>query len=150
MNIKAIVLPIVLFLFSWPVSADLEPYKDYDLSEALWSTTLVKVNANMGDAYLEGIEKTWVASNKVAVELGQIEEFAIFRSELPASGDFNLMLVVKFANTSDLAPNKARYDAFMKKWGEKRQKESTNIAQKDYPAMRTIVGEYLLREVKMK
>jgi hypothetical protein len=60
------------------------------------------------------------------------------------------MLVVKFANTSDLAPNKARYDAFMKKWGEKRQKESTNIAQKDYPAMRTIVGEYLLREVKMK
>lgn len=150
MNIKAIVLPVVLFLFSWPVSADLEPYKDYDLSEALWSTTLVKVNANMGDAYLEGIEKTWVASNKVAVELGQIEEFAIFRSELPASGDFNLMLVVKFANTSDLAPNKARYDAFMKKWGEKRQKESTNIAQKDYPAMRTIVGEYLLREVKMK
>lgn len=150
MNKKHIVIPLVLFLFSWPVFADLEPFKDYDVSDALWSTTMVKVNANMGDAYLEGLQKTWAASNDVAVELGQIEEYAIFRSELPASGDFNLMLVVKFANTSDLAPNKKRYQAFMKEWGDKRNKESSNIAQKDYPAMRTIVGEYLLREVKFK
>lgn len=52
------------------------------------------------------------------MELGHIESWSIFRSGLPQSGDFNLLLIVKFVNTSDLAPNKERYDAFMKKFGE--------------------------------
>lgn len=130
--------------------ADLEPFKDYDVSDALWSVTTVKVDPNMDDAYLEGIAKTWAASNKVAQELGQIESYSIYRSIVPQSGDFNLLLVVKFANTSDLAPNKARYDAFMKKMGEQQSKEMTEYAQKNYPAMREITGEYLVREVTLK
>ena len=130
--------------------ADLDPYKDYDVSDALWSVTTVKVDPNMDDAYLEGIAKTWAASNKVAQELGQIESYSIYRSIVPQSGDFNLLLVVKFANTSDLAPNKARYDAFMKKMGEQQSKEMTEYAQKNYPAMREITGEYLVREVTLK
>jgi hypothetical protein len=86
----------------------------------------------------------------VAQELGQIESWSIFRSELPESGYFNLLLVVKFANTSDLAPNKERYDAFMKAFGEARSQETTEYAQKNYPGMRKITGEYLLREITLK
>lgn len=130
--------------------ADLEPYKDYDVSDAVWSVTTVRVHANMGDAYLEGLKNTWATGNKVAQELGQIESWSIFRSDLPQSGDFNLLLIVKFANTSDLAPNKARYDAFMKKFGEERNKETTEYAQKNYPAMRDLTGEYLMREITLK
>ena len=104
----------------------------------------------MDDAYLEGIERTWVASNEVAKKLGQIESYSIFRSISPQSGDFNLLLVVKFANTSDLAPNKARYDAFIKEMGESENKEATEYSQKNYPAMRTITGEYLMREITLK
>lgn len=33
------------------------------------------------------------------------------------SGEFNMMLVVKFKSTSDMAPNKAKYEAFMKECG---------------------------------
>ena len=130
--------------------ADLEPYKDYDVSDAVWSVTTVKVHPNMDDAYLEGIAKTWAASNEVAKNLGQIESYSIYRSDLPNSGDFNLLLIVKFSNTADLAPNKARYDAFMKEWGDARSKESTDYAQKNYPAMRTITGQYMLREITLK
>jgi hypothetical protein len=43
----------------------------------------------------------------VAKKLGQIESYSIFRSDLPQSGDFNLLLIVKFADTADLAPNKS-------------------------------------------
>ncbi len=46
-----------------------------------------------------------------------------------------------------LGPNKARYEAFMKEWGEERNKKTTDIAQKEYPAMRDITGEYLMREI---
>ena len=130
--------------------ADLEPWKDYSLSEPVWSITTIKVHSNMDDAYLEGLKKTWVASNDVAKKLGQIEEYHIYRSDLGESGSFNLMLVVKFKNNEMLGPNKARYEAFMKEWGEERNKKTTDIAQHAYPAMRDITGDYNMREITIK
>ena len=139
-----------MLVFSGAAFADLEPYKDYEVSDAVWSVTTVRVHPNMDDAYLEGLKNTWVTGNKVAKDLGQIESWSIFRSDLPQSGDFNLLLVVKFANTSDLAPNKERYDAFMKKFGEDRSKEAIVYAQKNYPALRELTGQYLMREITLK
>jgi len=104
----------------------------------------------MDDAYLEGIKNTWVPGSEIAKKLGQLEDYWIYRSDLPQSGDFNLLLVVKFANTVDLAPNKERYEAFMKEFGQAAADESTEYAQKNYPAMREITGQYLMREVTFK
>lgn len=140
---------LLLLLVSSTASAQLEPWADYDVSKELWNITLIRVHPNMGDDYLEGIKETWVASNKVAKELGQIEDFKIFRSQLPQSGDVNLFLVVKFADSSQLEPNKAEYDKFMKAWGEERQQQNREIT-KNYPAMREITGEYLVREITIK
>lgn len=129
--------------------AQLKPFTDYDIDERVSQVTLVKVNNNMTDDYLEGIRSTWVAANKVAKELGHIEDYAIYVSDLPASGDFNMMLVVTFKNTADLAPSKARYDAFMAKWGENRVEQSREVS-KNYPAMRSITGEYQVRKITIK
>ena len=90
-----------------------------------------------------------VASNEVSKKLGQIEDYHIYRSDLPESGNFNLMLVVKFKNSDMLGPNKARYEAFMKEWGAERNKMSTDTAQHAYPAMRDITGEYNFREITL-
>jgi len=150
MRIKSLFIIFALITVSGAAFADLELYKDYDISDAVWSVTTVKVDANMGDAYLEGIKNTWAAGFEVAKELGQIESWSIFRSDLPQSGDFNLLLIVKFANTADLAPNKERYDAFVKAFGEDRNKESTEFAQKNYPGMRELTGQYLMREITLK
>jgi len=139
----------VAILFASSASADLTPWEDYEVSEAVWSVTTIKVDPNMGDAYLEGIKKTWVASNEVAKKLGQIEDYSIYRSDLPQSGDFNLLLIVKFANTADMAPNKARYEAFMKEWGPQAE-ETSEYAQKNYPGMREITGQYNLRKIEIK
>ncbi|MGB5211637.1 MAG: hypothetical protein WBN31_11460 [Gammaproteobacteria bacterium] len=136
-------------LFASAASADLTPWEDYEVSEAVWSVSTIKVDPNMDDAYLEGLKKTWVASNEVAKKLGQIEDYSIYRSDLPQSGDFNLLLIVKFANTADLAPSKARYDAFMKEWGAMAE-ETSEYAQKNYPGMREITGQYNLRKIEIK
>jgi hypothetical protein len=140
---------LAITFFSGAAMADLQLYKDYTLSDAIWSVTAIKVEPNMGDAYLEGIKKTWVGTNKVSKSLGHIEDYQILRSNLPESGAFNLLLVVKFKNDEMLAPNKARYDAFMTRFGEAQQKATTEQAQRDYPAMREIVGEYQFREVTL-
>lgn len=139
-----------MIVFSGAAFADLEPYTDYEVSDAVWSVTTVRVHPNMDDAYLEGLKNTWVTGNKVAKDLGQIESWSIFRSDLPQSGEFNLLLIVKFANTADLAPNKERYEAFMKAFGEERSRDTTEYAQKNYPGMRELTGQYYLREITLK
>jgi hypothetical protein len=147
MRIKMILLTLTMAFGSTAAFADLEPWKDYTISDTVWAVTTIKVHSNMDDAYLEGLKKTWAASNEVAKKLGQIEDYHVYRSDLSESGSFNLMLVVKFKNNEMLAPNKTRYQAFMKEWGEERNKKTTDIAQHAYPAMRDITGEYNVREI---
>lgn len=146
---KYVALVCGLFLTA-TAAADLEPWKDYEVSEGVSVVTTVRVASNMMDAYLEGIRNTWVPGVEINKELGHIEDYAVFVSDLPESGDFNLVLVVRFAATADLAPNKSRYEAFMREFGEQRSEETTEYAQRNYPAMRKITGEYLLRELTFK
>ncbi len=146
---KKTLLTILLLALSQAAFAQLEPWKDYDVSDAVWSITTVKVDPNMGDYYLEGLRDSWVAANKVQKDLGHIEDFSIFRTMAPNGGDANMFLVVKFANTGDLAPNQEKYNAFMKAWGEANQERTREISS-NYPSMRTITGEYLAREIELK
>ena len=83
-------------------------------------------------------------------KVGHIEDYKFFRSDLPMSREFNVMLVVRFKNTADMAPNKAKYEAFMKEWGEARQKDAKELSQKVYPNLRKITGQYDFREVTVK
>ncbi len=149
MRIKIILSALLFMCLTQSALAQLEPFSDYDISDELWNITMIKVHPNMGDDYLEGLRDTWIASNKVAKELGQIEDFAIYRSQTPASGDVNLFLVVQFANSDQLDPNKEEYDKFMKAWGEANQDRSREIV-KNYPGMRDITGEYLVRKIEVK
>ena len=137
----------VAFCTAW---ADLQPFTDYDASDAVYLVTTVKVDSNMGDAYLEGLKATWVPGNEIAKELGQIEDYAIYRSDLPASGEFNLILVVKLASAADMQPSKERYDTFMEEYGRQASDEATEFAQQNYPAMRELTGSYMMREITIK
>lgn len=150
MKIKFLVIGLACLLVSGVALADLDPWKDYEVSDAVWSVTTVKVHSNMSDAYLEGLRETWIPGNKISKELGQIEDWWIYRSDLQESGDFNLMLVVKFANTEALAPNKANYEAFMAKFTQAESDRTSEYAQKNYPAMRDITGEYQMRLITVK
>ena len=149
MILKSVLGTLLLLMVSSTALAQLEPWADYEVSDALWNITLVKVDPNMGDDYLEGLRDTWVAANKVAKELGQIEDFAIYRSQLPASGEVNLFLVIKYADSSKLDPNKAEYDKFMEAWGAANEDKNREIT-KNYPSMREITGEYMVRKIDVK
>ena len=67
MRLKLLLAATLLSLFSTSVLAQLEPYEDYTMSEELWDITMIKVDPNMGDDYLEGLRDTWVAANRVAL-----------------------------------------------------------------------------------
>jgi hypothetical protein len=149
MRISQLFTGFVLVCFAGIASADLEPWTDYEVSEGVSNVTTIKVDSNMIDKYLEGLRDTWVPGNKVAMELGQIKDYGIYVSELPNGGEFNVVLIVQYASSADMQPDKAEYEAFMKAWGKENQEKSDKIVV-TYPDIRTITGEYLLREVTMK
>ena len=149
MRISQLFTGFVLVCFAGIASADLEPWTDYEVSEGVSNVTTIKVDSNMIDTYLEGLRDTWVPANEVAMELGQIKDYGIYVSELPNGGDFNVVLIVQYASSADMQPDKAEYEAFMKAWGKENQEKSDKIVV-TYPDIRTITGEYLLREVTMK
>ncbi|NNC78160.1 MAG: hypothetical protein HKN77_09380 [Woeseiaceae bacterium] len=149
MKVCHLMIGIVLIAFTHVAVADLDPWTDYDIGSGISNVTTVKVDSNMVDKYLEGLRSTWAPANEVAKELGQIESYGVYVSQLENSGDFNVILVVRMKSAADMQPSKDRYDAFMKKWGEENQKRSDQIVQ-TYPDIRTITGEYLMREITFK
>jgi len=56
---------------------------------------------------------------------------------------------VRMKDAADMQPNQEDYDAFMKKWSEAAQKQSDKLVM-SYPDIRTITGEYLMREITFK
>ncbi len=137
------------FLLSTASWADFREFEDYEIDDEVVSMTTIKVNAGKGEEYLEGLVQTWVASNQIAKDLGHIEDFNIYTSRLPASGDFNVVLIITMKSMADFTYTKERSDAFMKKWGEQRRTKSKKTA-KAYPELRTITGEYILGKVNLK
>ena len=146
---QKIILSFLLLGLAFNANAQLQPFTDYDISETVWSVTTVRVDPNMGDHYLERLKNTWVKSFEIAKELGTIVDYAIYRSQLPAGGDFNLLLVVEYENSAAMEPSEERYNAFMEKWGEENQAVSDKIVQ-EYPSMRTITGQYNVRRITIK
>jgi len=149
MNLRQILSTLVLMAFASFASADLTPYEDYDIGEGVSNVTTVKVDSNMIDAYLEGISRTWAPANDVAIELGQIESYSVFVSQLPNGGEFNVVLVVNMKDASSLQPSQEQFEAFMQAWGEENQAVSDEVVP-TYPGIRTITGEYLMREITFK
>ncbi|MGB5739601.1 MAG: hypothetical protein WBM54_09635 [Woeseia sp.] len=149
MKLRQMLLGIFLASIAGVAIADLEPYKDYDISEGITSVTTIKVDANMIDKYLEGIRETWAKSNDIAKELGHIEGYWIHVSQLENSGDFNVVLGVDYKNAAALQPSEKRYNEFMKRWTEENKKRSDEIVM-TYPDIREIVGEYHMRAITFK
>ena len=149
MKLRQLLIGLILASVATTAVADFDLWTDYELSEGVTNVTTVKVDSNMIEKYLEGLSQSWAPANEIAKELGHIEGYWIHVSELPNGGDFNVVLGVDFANSAALQPDKAKYDAFMKKWGEAAQARSDELVQ-TYPDIREIVGEYQMRSVTFK
>jgi hypothetical protein len=148
---RIILVTICCLLFSISVVAKdrLEVYEDYDLGTEIMTMTTVKVDPNMTDVYLAGLRNSWVKAVKIQKTLGYIKDWKIYGSDLSVSGDFNMVLMVVFDSAADLEPSKKKYAAFMNNWSKENEKESNEISAK-YPEVRTLTGEYRMREIILK
>lgn len=135
---------------SIPAAAELEEYKDYEFSDAVWQMTTVRVDQGQFETYLEGLKSTWIGSNEVAKKLGHIEDYHIYANEAPAPGAFDLVLMIKLPSTAMAGPSKKRYDEFIAAYGKANIDQGNETVIKLYNQIREIQGVYLLREVVVK
>lgn len=131
-------------------AAQLRPWEDFELSDAVWSVTMVKLDPGTQNIYLEGLKSTWVAANEVAKSLGHIEDYAIYANQAVAHGAFDLLLVIKLPSTEMTGPSRERYNAFMEAWGRENQESSNETVRELYNQIREIQGEYMIREIMIK
>jgi hypothetical protein len=145
------ILIILFTVFSFTTLAQerLEVYQDYDLGTEITLISTIKIDANMKDIYLAGLRSSWVKAVSVQKELGFIKDWKILASDLPQSGEFNMITMVMFDSAADLEPSKKKYTAIMKKLSEDARKQMNQITAK-YPEVRTITGEYRMREIILK
>jgi hypothetical protein len=108
------------------------------------------VKTNAGDHYLEGLKATWVRGAEISKELGYIEDYSIYSSITPESGDFNLLLVTKYASLADMAPSKEKYEAIMDALGQEQADADSKRALETYPELREITGSYIVHEIDLK
>ena len=141
---------MLVAVFANPAAAQLQPWEDYEASDSVLDVTYVDLDPGTMGIYLEGLKATWLAANKVAKELGHIEDYSIYANQYGSGDTFDLVLVIKMASTADIAPNRERYNEFMAAWGEANRDMSNEKVLELYNKIRRIQGNYLLREITVK
>ena len=126
--------------------------EDYTFNGEVHNISTVKVAPNRIGHYLAGLSRSWVTANEIAMEMGLMHDYKIYVSELPNGGDFNVMLVTTFENPAQrtLLDDPTRAAEFDRRVEERLSESETFEITEGYTQIRSIVGDYLMREVQME
>ncbi len=149
-SVKSFVLATSVFMIAAPASAQMEIFKDYEPSDAVYEMVTVNIEAGEFETYLENLKQTWVQGNEIAKRLGHIEDYAIYANPNGAGDALDMVLMIKYSSTADLAPSKERYQEFMREWGKQREESSKKTVREVYNNIRELTGQYQLRKITLK
>jgi hypothetical protein len=127
-----------------------EVYTDYTPSKEVWDVTMVKVNPNRIDDYLEGLEQTWWSGCEIGKKLGTVLECGIYLSDTTANRDFNLLLVMKYPSGATLDPDAALFKKFQTEMRAQLEEAKQDKLVEGYEELRTFWGEMNFRKIEFK
>ena len=127
-----------------------EVYTDYTFSKEVWNVTMVKVNPNRIDDYLEGLKQTWAPGCDIGKKQGTVLDCFVYVSDTASNRDFNMMLVMKFPSGASSDPNEAQFRAFQTEMRAKLAEDKQNQLVEGYEEFRSFFGEQNFRRVEFK
>lgn len=127
-----------------------EVYTDYTPSKEVWNVTMVKVNPNRIDDYLEGLKQTWQPGCEIGKKMGTVVDCFVYLSETAANRDFNLMLVMKFPSAAVGDPNAEQFKQFQAQIRAQLAQEKQDKIVEGYDDLRTFFGEQSFRRIEFK
>ncbi|HTX88927.1 MAG TPA: hypothetical protein VMC08_08065 [Bacteroidales bacterium] len=132
---------LLLALSTVTVAQSMRQYKDGNV----WSVTFVKLKANMGEDYLNGLKNTWGAVSAEGVKQGLLVSYKILQGFASSPDDWDVMLIQEYKNLGAMEGNEDKWDAIEKKivGGE----DAMKTLNQNRVNMREIYGHKILREV---
>ncbi len=127
-----------------------EVYTDYTPSKEVWNVTMVKVNPNRIDDYLEGLKQTWVSGCEISKKQGTVLDCFVYVSETASNRDFNMLLVTKFPSAAVSDPNAEQFKSFQASMRAQLAEDKQDKLVEGYEEMRTFFGEQNFRRVDFK
>jgi hypothetical protein len=127
-----------------------EAYTDYTFSKEVWNVTMIKVNPNRIDDYLEGLQKTWQSGCEIGKKMGTVLDCAIYVSDTAANSDFNTILVMKFPSGAYSDPNEAQFKQFQTEMRKQLEEAKQDALVEGYEEMRKFFGEQNFRKIDFK
>ena len=127
-----------------------EAYTDYTPSKEVWNVTMVKVNPNRIDDYLEGIKQTWVPGCEIGKKHGVVVDCFVYLSETAANRDFNMMLVMKLPSGAVSDPDAALFKQIQAETRAQLEEAKQDKIVAGYEELRSFWGEMSFRRIEFK
>jgi hypothetical protein len=127
-----------------------EAYTDYTPTKEVWNVTMINVNPNRIDDYLEGLNQTWKTGCEIGKKQGTVLECGIYLSENAANRDFNMMLVMKYPSAAITDPNPELFKKFQAEMRAKLEEAKQDKIVAGYEEFRTFWGEMNFRRIDLK
>jgi len=127
-----------------------EAYTDYTPSKEVWNVTMVKVNPNRIDDYLEGLKQTWQPGCEIGKKMGTVVDCFVYLSETAANRDFNLILVMKLPSAAASDPNAEQFKQFQAQMRAQLAEDKQDKIVEGYDDLRTFFGEQTFRQIQFK
>jgi len=114
----------------------------------VWTITMVKAKAGMGDEYLKGLAKTFKGSLEESKKQNLILDYKILLGSAATPQDFDILLMVESKNMAALDNVREKFDPIARKIvGTTDQQQAMAVKRLD---IREIMGSKLMREITLK
>jgi hypothetical protein len=144
---KTILAGLMLAICAWLPSAVIA---DSNHSEGPVSQVVsIRVHAGHMDQYMAYLATTWKNEREALKKAGVIQGYAVYQTTPRTADDPNLYLVTQLANMAALDGLDDRSDAVLTK-ATGMSNEAAEKAMADRNAIRTIVGQEVIRELVLK
>ncbi len=108
--------------------------------------TVVKVKTNYLQDYLDGLELTWVASNKILKEMGRIDDYSVH-----VSNNSHFYLSVAYPNYAAMDPASDEEQAeFLEKFRKIISEQDQTTRAQGYEDIREIVRVEMINRIVFK
>jgi hypothetical protein len=127
-----------------------EVYTDYTPSKEVWDVTMVKVNPNRIDDYLEGLKQTWWNGCEIGKKHKVVLDCHIYLSETAANRDFNMLLVMKLPSGAVSDPDAALFKQIQAETRAQLAQDKQDKLVAGYEELRSFWGEMAFRQIDFK
>jgi hypothetical protein len=114
----------------------------------VWTITMVKTKAGLGDEYLKELAKTLKGSLEEAKKQNLVVDYKILLGNAATPQDFNILIMVESKNMAAQDNLREKFDPIARKIvGTTDQQQAIQVKRLD---IREIMGTKLMREITLK